>query len=780
MGDRVSFRTRLAAIVGGRAISKAVQLVDRGFDAEGFEQWYRQVSDPISFTGNIFGGNVFRGMGSQPRPEALLRETLGWSAVADRAISNRISTLEPEVVRKRSTREGTEEIEIVDDHPLMQLLDHGWVNHSRRNAFRLMAQYIVTIGQSYTLKLRSQLPSPIPGVGLTTGLSIMLPTNIFPRLEGGLIVGYVVRDGNGREHILDAEDVIRAWLPDPETLYSSEGFLGGQATTSDASKFASEHLRTHYERDATPTVALEPDANATMPTELERRAFDLKWLQRYSRRTGSRVGVPAWSVPGFKFKEFKQQTGAEMVPLLEHWQRQILGAYGVPRAVIGDVQDANRANMESAQFGFDLFTIKPLADLISDAITNQLAVPEYGTEISVRWKEYIAKDKEFLLSQEKQDLETKVRSVNMVLADRGEDEVEWGELPIGSFADVPYTGKEPEPFEPDDPNALDGPEPDDDPDDPDGSAARTGGITHSHSPQFPRSAGRHPLGVQRTWDAAPAAEWQRVLDRERLFVPGFRRAWRAILKAQQKQTMAIVERVIFDRGLFGADDRSDRVSARGPDEIGLLLSEIAGVFEPEASLELFELTVERVRRGAFLRSGQDAIKSVGGDAFVFSDEVQAQLLGQAAEFRAAVNSTTVARLADRILDANALGMAAGEALASRAKRIQAATRGAFEMRRRNAVTIARTEMLRATQRGQLLGFEQSGVKPKKQWNTSLDDAVRDSHRIDGQTRELAEPFELPPGPRVGTELAEAPGVGFGTPLSAGNVIGCRCFVTPVT
>jgi uncharacterized protein with gpF-like domain len=65
------------------------------------------------------------------------------------------------------------------------------------------------------------------------------------------------------------------------------------------------------------------------------------------------------------------------------------------------------------------------------------------------------------------------------------------------------------------------------------------------------------------------------------------------------------------------------------------------------------------------------------------------------------------------------------------------------------------------------------------WNTSLDDAVRDTHiPMEGVVEKVGDPFVVP-GVGGGSELAAAPRQGFdGSLLSAGNTINCRCFLTP--
>ena len=94
--------------------------------------------------------------------------------------------------------------------------------------------------------------------------------------------------------------------------------------------------------------------------------------------------------------------------------------------------------------------------------------------------------------------------------------------------------------------------------------------------------------------------------------------------------------------------------------------------------------------------------------------------------------------------------------------------------RQDARTIARTEVLKATQQAQLDSFEIADVE-RKEWQTMRDPEVRDSHAFaGGQIRAKDELFDL------AGEGALAPGIGAGgAPLSAGNSINCRCFLLPV-
>ena len=87
-----------------------------------------------------------------------------------------------------------------------------------------------------------------------------------------------------------------------------------------------------------------------------------------------------------------------------------------------------------------------------------------------------------------------------------------------------------------------------------------------------------------------------------------------------------------------------------------------------------------------------------------------------------------------------------------------------------AETIARTEVIGSSNFASFNAYEQSGVVPGKQWVSTLDDRVRDSHEaLNGEIVPIDEPF------KIGSAAAFHPG-GFGV---AAEDINCRCTIAPV-
>jgi len=673
------------------------------------------------------------GIANQPSHDVLLRESLGIADTATRAIATRVSTLNPEVKLKRRERDGTVVDEILDDHPLKMVLDRPHPNITRSQLLRLTGQWIVTVGEAYWLKVGSMLGTPLE-------LHPIPPTNIVPLVTNGVVERYRVRNGAGSEEFLPADQVIRFFFPDPENMWASEGYLAPEAVTADGLKFAGQHLRRRYEKDATPKSVLETGVDATAFSKTERDRFAAEWSKNYNTRFGKNTDSPAILPVGYKLIEMMMQSGADVVPLLEFWRDEQLMGYSVPRSILGQVVSGDRSSAETNQYVFDRHAVKPVANLIADALTLQLA-PDFDSGIFVQFEEFVSDDKEFTLKQEASDLLGMVRSVNQVRQDRGLDPIDWGELPVANMGQQPYDIDGFDDFPGDQPGALGDLEPVDlDPEDE--GDGRSGGDPYTY---YPFNTHQARTSRSRAEHFSPENEWKRQIKREKQFVPIMLRAIRTIFRAQLESVLRLLE--------------DQRTRAVDPE---LLI-------DPDEWARLFEIRAEPIRQAAFIEILRETLTGLGGgdDAFAFTPEMQKVLRRQGADLVTNVNATTKKRLGAMLADATGKG----ESVDQIAKRIKTE----FKKRvRTDARTIARTEILKASQTAQLEAFEVMDVDQKR-WNTNLDADVRDSHQFaEGQVRDVGQPFDL------GNEAADAPGVGAGGgALSAGNSINCRCFLTPV-
>lgn len=678
---------------------------------------------PIDFSPGTLGNFFGSGIASNQAPhDTLLAENLGVADMATRAIANRVATLNPQVKVSRQTSKGTLEDEVLDDHVLKVLLDFPHKNFTRRMLYRLTAQYIVTVGEAYWLKIGNAAGKP-------AALQPMPPQRVEPIIDGGIITGYRVLDGSGRDHSLPANEVIRFWFPDPETLYTSEGYLSPNSVNTDAHRFAGEHLRSRYQTDAIPPILLKGDKDATPPSDPQWKRWQDDFQKRHHRRLGTNQGVPGALPTGWDAIVIAMSSGADITPLLDYWQSNQLMNFGVPASVLGRVVSGDRSSAEVNQFVFDLHTILPIAEMMADAITLQLAV-DFDPALKVEFEQFVSADKAFDLSKEAQDLKLKVRSPKQILRDRNLDQEDapWGEFPVGTLAEEPYTGEAIELDLPeDDAGALFEPEED-------------------AEEEAPRVLPPSRWKRQRA-HFSPEAEWQRVLARERKFRPRFERAMRSIFESQRKETIK-------------------RLRASLPDEDRMRSPvDLDSIFSSEDWIEEFRVKTSPIRQAAYLESGAEALSGIGlGQSFEFTPTVNQILRGQDLSLIVDTGATTQNKLRKEIIKSSNAGEGVDQ-LTARFNKV-------FGVRRRNARTIARTELGKATQNAQIEGFRQSGVVEKKRWNDSGDTEVRDTHFgsvIDVVL--LGEVFTLADGVTTAMHPLDPT-------LPVGEVANCRCFVTP--
>lgn len=622
---------------------------------------------------------IYTGLGNNPGVESLLREAnRGWNAIGIQQIAMRASALWPVI---KSIRNGVETV-IDEKHPLYRLLDKPNPMFSRGQLFWLIAYWFKATGDAYLFKQRDML-------GTVIALHPINPTRVSLEQRGAQIV-YRVTDSRGGMQTLALTEMIRIWRPDPEQIFAARGDLAPQAVVSDAARFIAEHLRCQYESDNTPRFMLIPGEHAD-PGKIgsdEQKRW-ITWFRKlFDRRVGKFKGGPAIAPKGYTVHEFSaNQTGVALADVLKHFARNLLSAFGVPESKAGLTENVNRASAEAADYTFNKETIEPLAQWLADALTDQLA-REFDPSLFVTFEGIVPADKEFDLRRQAQDLATKVKSPNQILEERGDDPTEWGDYPIGSFTDVPYTGEPQEPIadEAEEPRGI--------------AKSDTCERTHREATPLQRDA------------------WARNEQTDKRLATKFERAQRRVFDMQEakvKSRFRQRSRVSKDDDLLGGD----------------------GEWE-----DLFEKNIGPVRKQIALQSGKNGaalVEAAGGSSapFQYTQRVAQLVARQGAALVKDANKTTRKRLAETLSEA----VENGETIAEMEKRINKV----FDTRRSNARTIARTETGRTSQSAQLESFSQLGVE-KKRWNHSLAADPRETHlAIDGEVVGLEDEFRLSTG-----------------------------------
>jgi len=190
------------------------------------------------------------------------------------------------------------------------------------------------------------------------------------------------------------------------------------------------------------------------------------------------------------------------------------------------------------------------------------------------------------------------------------------------------------------------------------------------------------------------------------------------------------------------------------------------IFDIQEWNRILQEGLEDLHREAYASGIDRAIALMGIEVSFDVDNPAAVefLRNKTMRFAEQVNQTTINDLKQQLI----AGFQNGESIDEIAERVRNVFDFATESRSR---TIARTEIIGATNAGIEDTFKESQVVEYKEWLTARDELVREAHAAaDGQTVKLNEVFD------IGGEALKFPGDPNGSP---GNIVNCRCTLLPV-
>lgn len=230
----------------------------------------------------------------------------------------------------------------------------------------------------------------------------------------------------------------------------------------------------------------------------------------------------------------------------------------------------------------------------------------------------------------------------------------------------------------------------------------------------------------------------------------FARKLKQLFRKQKLEVLENLERFKKCRGNVKSEDDIIELILFNPEEWNRIFS--------EESLPYFEQVFE----GGIERAS--AILGIQVGFNIQSPRAQEWLRNKAQRFAEIVNETTWNELKESLIE----GMQNGEEINALAERIQHIFQIADVNR---SHTIARTEVIGASNAGSFMTFQTSDVVEKKEWLTARDEKVRPTHQAaDGQVVGINEPFN------IGGSALMFPGDPSGPP---GEIINCRCTILPV-
>ena len=210
--------------------------------------------------------------------------------------------------------------------------------------------------------------------------------------KNNFIKGYLYKAGTDQIP-LSIDEVIFINLPDLLNPYSGKGPAQAAANNIEIDKYTSTYIKNFFYNDARPGGIVNfPDID---PDEYDRVVEEYKdkhrGVQNSNEMLFTKGGEVTFTPININIKDL------DISALKDDTRDGILGAFGVPKSIVGITDDVNRSTAEAAEYTFAMHTIKPLLHLFMDVINNEL-VPMFNENIELRFTDPVPKNKDFINS----------------------------------------------------------------------------------------------------------------------------------------------------------------------------------------------------------------------------------------------------------------------------------------------------------------------------------------------------------------------------------------------
>lgn len=529
----------------------------------------------------------------------------------------------------------------------------------------------------------------------------------------------------------------------------------------DTHEYSSKYAKNLFYNDAVPPLILEIPGIS----EPEAKAFKEKWMENY----GGFLNARKPSVIGARdFKLHQIATNNKEMDFVESRKYLIQMAnehYAVPPEIRGNLQNSNRATIDSAMYLWTKTVVTKRLRIFESAFNAQV-VPLFDPSLIFKFENIVPNDAEFALKKLSAGLGAGVVTRNEWRVGMGlpRDEARGDVYLMGfMFQEVPAFKKTPIAPPPEEPKIVAE------------KPAPTESEEEDEEPVEEEEGKSVPLSnlvkaIDETVDAINKDCRQRS-EREAKLV--------AIWKAFDKRANAVEPKFRDAVGMIARTQNQKVADAirsamrKSMDEKSLNAA-LRRVFD-----ETLDESVKTALTPAWLvgmEAGADQARdTLGGKGFEpeeqklehvknpwFAKYLEKYGLLKAKE----INTTTYDKLRETLDTSLAEGLSQGEGLTKLVERLLSETEGVYgNMTESRAEVIARTESATSENYGIYATYKVEGVT-KKTWLSTRDDRTREAHiEADGQTVGIDEKF------LVGGEELDFPGDPSG---SAGTVIQCRC------
>ena len=728
-----------------------------------------------------------------------LEEYRSWVYIAASVIYRRVGTIPFKFYRNDNDEE------IKKDNPVYPTISKIFIDPNPFMEYRFVKQFIQLqldlTGAAFLLREDDPFGRP-------ARIWPMITNNLYKIEKGDTfkdwIKGYTFKVGN-QYVTYRADNIMYFHYPDPKDPRDFCSPIKAQAYAIDIDHYIEVYERDFFKNSARPDMAIAYPENVEFEEEDAKRVIDM-WKQKFQGE--GHFHEVALLDRGAEIKDITPKNEDLALMTLASWsQQKVLAAYNVPPGKVGIVKDVNKSNAIGIDITFNSECIKPRLDLQDEVITRGI-LQRFDPRLEIRHSNPIPRDREQDIDEIKQKVGVPIWTINEAREMEGGKPVDGGDIIYVPLNFIPLSsGGFKEPKEPKEP--------------PEGEEGRVIVIKDREYSDDWLSKKWYAFkayteGWESIWKARLKAlfedqqeevlenleaywdEIRSVFHLEEKILENFGERWKGFQEGFQDKLAQeitkyfndnpeVIQKLTIEKdsglqkiALDGVlkkkgtekvlEDLSGYIQTKQKEAIDYIL------FDWKENKKIFDKAGKQITGSLIVEAANEELIALGLEAsFSLENKLARKYLGdKVAEFSKEVLSTKADQLRRTLTE----GFKKGEDIRRLSERVQKVYDGVIKGKY-EALRIARTETISASNAGSFMGYEDSGVVKEKGWLSTRDQRTRgaktgdkaDHYHMDGQRVKLKEAFV---DPRTGARM-KYPG---DTSLGAGGIdtVMCRCTI----
>ena len=332
---------------------------------------------------------------------------------------------DPTVVNGSKVRRHEALESVPSDHPLQMLLDHPNQFWTRGDLWRATETYLGLWGSAYWGLERDDMGQVVEIWPLRSDRMRVIPD---PKQY---IKGFVYV-GQGQQLVpYVPEDIVWIHYFNPLDEYSGLSPVAPLRLSADMGLDALRASRNSLSNESTPGLFIE---TSDTPTDNDVKEFYERWESRF--KGVNKVSRPALLSAGMKVANLGfSPRDMEYIQSLRWSLEDVARVYGVPKAMIGDIERLTLSNFQTARAVFWEDTIVPQLTFYQEAL-QQMLVPNFGdpslvVEFDLSIIEALRENENDKARRRQIHVESGIMTINEARQELNLPPVEWGDGPSG-------------------------------------------------------------------------------------------------------------------------------------------------------------------------------------------------------------------------------------------------------------------------------------------------------------------------------------------------------------